>query len=131
MPKKKIDFDTVRTMGLKLPEVEESTMFRSPALKVRGRLLACIAINKSAEPGTLVVRTGFEERAEMIATAPDIYYVTNHYVNYPVVLVRMSQIGEDALQDLLGMGWRFISAAKPARPKRKAQPRGGRRKALR
>ena|SRR5438034_243704 len=105
----KITFDTVRKIGLQLPNVEESTMYGSPALKVRGKLLACIAIHKSAEPGSLGVCISFDDRAAMIAEAPDKYYLTEHYVNYPVVLVRLSRVGQDEMRDLLNMAWRFVS----------------------
>jgi hypothetical protein len=43
-------FDDVRRIGLALPGVEESTTYRGPSLKIRGKLLTCPAINKSAEP---------------------------------------------------------------------------------
>jgi len=108
-PKAKVNFDTVRKIALQLPEVEDSSAYGSPAFKVRGKLLACIAINKSAEPGSLVVRLDFDRRAELIETAPDIYYLTDHYVNYPSVLVRLSRIEPDALKDLLGMAWSFVT----------------------
>jgi len=42
----------VRTMGLALPEVEEGTAYGSPALNVRGKMFACLAIHRSAEPNT-------------------------------------------------------------------------------
>jgi hypothetical protein len=96
---KKLSFDNVRKLGLALPNVEESTMYGSPALKVKGKLLACIAINKSAEPNSLGVRVDFDERDAMIAEAPDKYYVTDRYVYYPVVLARLSRIREDELRD--------------------------------
>ena len=67
MPRNKIDFDTVRRMALSLPDVEESTTYGSPALKVRGKLLTCIAVHKSAEPDSLAVRIDFEHRAELMA----------------------------------------------------------------
>jgi len=108
-PKAKVNFDTVRKIALQLPEVEDSSAYGSPAFKVRGKLLACIAINKSAEPGSLVARLDFDRRAELIETAPDIYYLTDHYVNYPSVLVRLSRIEPDALKDLLGMAWSFVT----------------------
>jgi hypothetical protein len=115
MPKTKIDFDTVRTIALGLSDVAESTMYGSPAFKVRGELLTCFAINKSAEPNTLAVRIDFDRRAELMADAPDVYYLTDHYVNYPVVLVRLSRIQLDALRDLLGMSWRFATSKIPGR----------------
>ena len=109
MPRNKIDFNTVRKIALSLPDVEESTIYRSPALKVRGKLLACIPIHRSAETDSVAVRIDFDRRAELMAAAPDVYYLTDHYVNYPVVLVRLSRIHADALRDLLSMAWRFVT----------------------
>ena len=92
-----------------LPDVEESTIHGAPSLKVRGRLLTCPALHASAEPNTLAVRIDFDQRAELMAAEPGVYYVTDHYVNYPTVLVRLSRIDRDSLRDLLGMAWRFVS----------------------
>lgn len=75
-------------------------------------MFACLAINRSAEPNTLAVCIDFDQRDELIAEQPRTYYLTDHYVNYPCVLVRLSRIREDALRDLLLMGWRFISSTK-------------------
>jgi len=82
MPRTAVNFDTVRKIGLALPGVEESTPYGSPALKVHGKLLACVPAHRSAEPGSLVVRVGFDDRAELLAAAPDVYYMTDHYLDY-------------------------------------------------
>ena len=124
MPKQKIDFDTVRRIALSLPDVEESTMYGSPALKVRGKMLACIPTNKAAEPDSVIMSVDFERRAEMLATSPDIYYLKDHYVNYPAVLVRLRRIHIDALRDLVGMAWRFASQQGPRVKRRAADKRG-------
>jgi hypothetical protein len=118
MPRAKVTFDTVREIGAGLPEVEDATAYGSPALKVRGTLLACIAVNKSAEPGTLAVRIDFEQRDALLAEAPETYYLTDHYAPYPSVLVRLSKIQKDQLRDLLGAAWRFVTS-KQKRPSRK------------
>jgi hypothetical protein len=110
MPRKKVTFDVVREIGLALPDVEDSTTYGSRALKVRGKLLACLAINKSAEPDSLAVRIDFDQRDGLLAEAPEMYYLTDHYRNYPVVLVRLSQIRVDQLRDLLGASWRFVTS---------------------
>lgn len=124
MPRKPLSFDDVRKIGLKLPDVEESTAYGTPALKVRKALLTCPAINKSAEPDTIVVRIGFDDRDRLIKEQPAVYYVTDHYVNYPSVLVRLSQIRKDALRELLGTAWRFvIERAPPAKKKRSGSRR--------
>jgi hypothetical protein len=120
MPKSTIDFDTVRKIGLALPGVEESTAYGFPALKVGGKLLACVPANRSAEPGSIVVRVDFDERAELLAAAPDVYYVTDHYADYSAVLVRLSRVNPGVLRDLLGMAHKFVTAnAAPRSPSRK------------
>jgi hypothetical protein len=110
MPTKKIDFDVVREIALAMPDVEESALHGHPSLKVSGRLLACPAIHKSAEPNSLAVRIGFDERQALLASQPDVYYVTDHYINHPAVLVRLSRIRLDSLRDLLATAWRFASS---------------------
>jgi len=112
-----INFDTVRKIGLTLPGVQESTSYGAPALKVRGKLLACVPTHHSAEPGSLMVRVGFDDRAELLAAAPDVYYVTDHYLGYSAVLVRMSRVTPDALRDLLGMAHMFVTADTQRRPR--------------
>jgi hypothetical protein len=120
MPRHSIDFDTVRKIACELADVQESTG-RGSAITVRGKLLTFIPIHKSAEPGSLAVRLGIDQRAELISAAPDIYYVTDHYLNYPTVLVRLSRIQPDALKDLLGMAWTFVTM-KPVGGKRPSRP---------
>ena len=112
-----INFDTVRKLGRALPGVEESTAYGAPALKVRGQLLACVPTHRTAEPGSLMVRVGFDDRAELLAGAPDIYYVTEHYLGYSGVLVRLSRVTPEILRDLLGMAHKFVTANASRRPK--------------
>jgi hypothetical protein len=113
MPPAKVTFDVVREIGLALPDVEESTSYGSFALKVRGDLLACVPTNTSAEPGSLVVRMDFDQRAALLAEAPRTYYVTDHYLNYPAVLVRMPQIQVEQMRDLLSASWKFVTSGNP------------------
>jgi hypothetical protein len=107
----KVTFNTVRKIAASIPDVEVSESPRGFSLKVHGKLLACEAIHKSAEPDTLLVRIDGDERESMIADAPNIYYVTDHYVNFPSVLVRLSRVDREALRDLLLASRRFVSAS--------------------
>jgi hypothetical protein len=122
MPKSAINFETVRKIGLTFPEVEESTAYGQPALKIHGKLLACLPASRSAEPGSLAVRIDFADRAELLAEAPDVYYVTEHYVDYNAVLVRLSRVDPGVLRDLLGVAYKFVtrkSAPRSPSPKRR------------
>jgi hypothetical protein len=116
-------FRSVRAIGLRLPGVEEGTMYGTPALKLGKRLIACIASNKAAEPGTLVVRTDFEQRDALIEEAPDTYYLKEHYQTYPVVLIRLSKVSPDAMRDLLNAAHRLVSAAENEKKRKGRKPR--------
>ncbi|HEY3645949.1 MAG TPA: MmcQ/YjbR family DNA-binding protein [Gammaproteobacteria bacterium] len=106
----------MRDIAMALPDVQESTLHGVPSFKVRGKLLACPALHKSADPESLVVRIGPAERAQLISSEPDTYYLTPHYSKYPMVLVRLSHIDRTSLRDLLERSWSFAGAkAGPAR----------------
>jgi len=82
-----------------------------------------VPAHRSAEPGSLAVRVDFDDRAELLAAAPDVYYVTDHYLNYSAVLVRLSRVTPDVLRDLLAVAHKFVTAdtarRSPSRNKRK------------
>ena len=113
MPRSKIDFETVRRIGLALPGVEEGGAYGARALRVRGKLLACEPTNRSAEPGSLVVKMDDEDRDALLAEAPEAYHLPDHYKNYNSVLVRLDHISPDELRDLLGMAYKFVTRARP------------------
>ena len=110
-------FDIVRRVGLALPGVEATTKYDgSPVLKTHGIFVAGLAMHRSAEPETLVVRVGLDEREWMLEDAPETYYVTDYYRPYPVVLARLSRIDRDALRDLLTVS-RRLALAKTRKPR--------------
>jgi len=110
-----------------LPAVEESTAYGQPALKMRGKLLACLPAHRSAEPDSLVVMVDFADRAELVAADPDVYYVTDHYVGHTSVLVRLSRVNPDVLRDLLGMAHKFVTDKAASRSAaRKRRKKGAR-----
>jgi hypothetical protein len=107
---KRTGFETVRAIGAALPGVEVATAWGAPALKVGGKMFVCMATHKSAEPNTLVVRMDFAQRDMLIEEDPATYYLKDHYVDYPCVLVRLSRVQADALRDLVQTAYRFVSA---------------------
>src|SRR3954447_16174995 len=102
--RKAANFEAVRAVGREFPDLCQGTMYGSPALKLGKRLVACVAIHRSAEPGSLVVRTDFEQRSALLDDDPGTYYITDHYANHPVVLVRLARLHQDQLHDLLAAG---------------------------
>ena len=122
MAKKRITFDDVRKLTEGLDGVEVGTTYGTPALRVRGKVFACIANHRSAEPDTLVAVIGFDEREQLLEADPATYYLKDHYRNSPAVLVRLRQIHRDALRDLLLMAWRFAADRRARRADRRPAP---------
>jgi hypothetical protein len=122
MAKPLSDFDLVRKIGQSFPGVEEGTCFAKPALKIGGKMFACMSAHRSAEPGTLVVRLPFDRREELLSEAPDIYYLTDHYVGYPSILVRLRKIAPDALRGLLAGALQYVQA-QPRKRQASRRPR--------
>ena len=114
-------FKLVEKIGRTLPDVEVTTAWNTPALKVRGRMFVCIASNKAAEPDTLVVMMDFAQRDALIEDDPKTYYLKEHYVGYPCVLVRLARVQPDALRDLVVSAHRFMNAAARKKPPRRAR----------
>lgn len=103
-------FKPVEAIGKTLPGVEVTTTWGKPALKLDGRMFVCLASHKSAEPDTLVVMMDFPDRDALLEDDPDTYYLKEHYVGYPCVLVRLSKVPADALRDLVVGAHRYVGA---------------------
>ena len=115
--------DVLREIALQLPDVEDATTGRGVAFKARGRLLVCAAIHASAEPSSVVIRIGAQERARLMAAYPGALYLTAHYAKHPAVLARLARLDRDSLRDILSAAWLFVTekavAGKRAGPRRK------------
>jgi len=95
-------------LALTLPDVTLETKYDgTPVLRMGSAFLAGLASHVSAEPDTLIVRMDVDERELLLEDAPDAYYLTEYYRPYPVVLVRLSRVNDDALRDLLAVSWRL------------------------
>jgi hypothetical protein len=122
-PQDGVDYATVRALALAHAEVVDSSTLRGISFKARGKLLACKAIHRSAEPESLMVRVGAAERDRLIAAQPGIYYVTAHYLAYDSVLVRLASIDAKGLRAVFSAAWHFVaesavSRRKPAKRKK-------------
>ena len=107
---KGVTFDTVRAIAQTLSGAEESTSYGTPAFKVKGKLFA--RFHQGGE--ALVVSVDFDQREEMMNTSPEKFYITDHYLKYPWVLVRMASVTPDELRDLLIGSWRRVTTGKTA-----------------
>ena len=97
-----VTFQTVRELALALPEVEEGTSYGTPAFKVKGKLLA--RLKEDGE--TLVVKIDFDTQEILMRADPETFFLTDHYVGWPTILVRLARVDRDDLARLLEDSWR-------------------------
>ena len=83
-----------------LPEVEQSTWYGTPALKVRGK-----GFCRVKDAGTVVLAASLEDKQMLFEAAPDIYYETEHYRGWPTMLVRIAAISDGELSCRLRRSW--------------------------
>ncbi|HEY8583638.1 MAG TPA: MmcQ/YjbR family DNA-binding protein [Capillimicrobium sp.] len=96
-------WDDVRAAGLALPEVQESTWFRTPSLKVRTKSMCRLR----SDPDALVVRVlDLADREALLRSDPEVFFTTPHYDGYPYVLVRLEAVDPATLRELIEDAWR-------------------------
>jgi hypothetical protein len=110
-------FDQVRKIAMRLEGVEEATSYGTPAFKVNGALIARLR----DDIGALVVRMNIEDRGELIAADPQTYFITDHYLEYPYILVSLERVEPDAMRDLLGAAWKSAAAEKRRTARKKVR----------
>ncbi len=57
----------------------------------------------------IVLAMPFDRREEMMAEDPETYFITEHYREYPYVLVSLARVRREALPDLLKIAHRAAS----------------------
>lgn len=112
------DWDDVVRIARRLPEVEESTWFRTPSLTVKGK--GFVRLRTEAE-GLMVVMCTIEEKEALLASGDPAFATTPHYDGYGAVLVDLDRVDPDQLTELLEEAWRLkaparLRATRPAPP---------------
>ncbi len=121
-PKAGIDFEGVRRIATAMESVVEGRYYGLPAFFIGGRFFAGYRADIEALPVVLT----FEDRDFLIRAKPDVFYITDHYRNYPAVLVRLATVTEAEVREVLESA-REIAVAlgpkRPSKPRRAARPR--------
>jgi len=100
-------FDDVRNIALAWPEVEDGTSYGTPALKVRKKMLV-----RLKEDGDTLVMPGVpaEERDMLVESQPRVFFFTDHYRDYPMVLIRLSKTRRATVEPLLWRQWQALAS---------------------
>ena len=96
-------FDDVRAW----PEVEDGTSYGTPALKVRKKLLARL---KEDHDSLVMPGVPQDEREMLVESRPKLFYFTDHYRDYPIVLIRLSKAARADVEPSLLRQWRALAS---------------------
>lgn len=99
-------WDDVIALGQELPDVEVSTSYGTPALKVHGKLITRLRL----EDDSLVLpEVPIDEREVLLEAEPDTFHITAHYLDYPIVLARLATLEPARLRPFLLRRWRAVA----------------------
>ena len=104
MAKKRIDWEELKALALslELPNVEVTTAWGKPVLKAHGKNWVWWSPHEDA----LVFKVPKEEREILIEAEPYRFFVTDHYKNHGLVLMRPEAFDKEwALANLIKV-WR-------------------------
>lgn len=93
-------------VALALPGAEASVSYGTPAVKVRGKILSRW---RTEAEGALAIRCDFLDRQILLQAQPDVFFVTDHYLNYPMILMRIEKVSKDVLLDVAERAWRLVA----------------------
>jgi hypothetical protein len=102
-----VTFDDVRKMALAWPEVEDGTSYGTPALKVRKKMLARL---REDHDSLVIPGVSLDEREMLIESQQKVFYFTDHYRDYPMVLIRLSKARGAIVEPLLRRHWRTLAS---------------------
>lgn len=106
--KKSLNFDDIRRVALSFPGVEEGTSYGTPAFRVSGKFIT--RLHDSGE--AMVMRVSMDEREMLMEQDPETFFITDHYRDYPIVLMRISSVPEPVFRRYFEQSWRAQAAKK-------------------
>ncbi len=108
--RKPLSFTDVRRIALALPGVEEAPWYGTPGFKVKGKGFTRL---KEKLDDVIVLGVGtLLERDFLLERDPAAFFITDHYRDYPALLIRLAAIDEATLTELLTTAWRRTAPKK-------------------
>jgi hypothetical protein len=104
--------DDAHQLLLGLTNVLEGRSHGMPSYLVNGRFFARF---RDADTVLVLQLATIGERDVLMELDPAAFFFTEHYRNYPAVLVRLVEVAPALLAEVVQEAWRHVSAMPPAR----------------
>jgi hypothetical protein len=116
-----IDAEDVRRTALSFPETVEKEAWSMPTFRVAGKMYVTIPDDQTS----FAVRCPRHERAELIASEPEKFWVPPHEASSAWVRVRLAALEDlDELRDILVDSWRQAAPDRLAEEHPELRPAG-------
>jgi hypothetical protein len=102
-------YQRVLDIAERLPGVESTRAYGTPCIKVDGKILARL---RSESEGGLALRCDFPERQMLMQADPAAFYLTDHYLDWPMVLINLAEVRWAAMPNLIETAWRMVATKK-------------------
>lgn len=99
----------LKKIALSFPEANEKPSYGKPSYFIAKKFFTRL---RKEDNSLVVVVDGMDQRDMMLELDPATYHITDHYKDYPAVLVRMERITPDELRTMLERRWRKIAPKK-------------------
>lgn len=108
-----VSWEEVVAFAVTLPEVAESTSYRTPSLKVAGTLLGRL---RTESEGGLALKCSAADKEALLAGSDPAFYTTPHYDGHNYILVNLDLVEAEELFELVTEAWHI---AAPTRLRKK------------
>lgn len=99
-------YQRVLALAAQFPGVEDTRAYGTPCIKVKGKVMARL---RTEAEGGLALRCDFPERHMLLQADPRAFYVTDHYKDWPMVLINLAEVRWDAMPGLVEAAWRMVA----------------------
>lgn len=120
--------EEARQLLLRFPNVSEGRSYGFPAFLLNGRFLARF---RDGDKVLVLQLATIDDRDFLMQLDPRAFFFTEHYRDYPAVLVRLAEVPPALLAGVLTDAWRHVSTLPPPRSQSRRRGRSGRKRPAR
>lgn len=119
-PPRGVEVADARRLLLGLANVSEGRSYGFPSFLLNGRFFARF---RDDDTVLVLLLASIGDREVLMQIEPRAFFFTEHYRNFPSVLIRLAEVPPSLFKDVVTASWRHASAKPPARPRRKSAAR--------
>ncbi|MEM7365593.1 MAG: MmcQ/YjbR family DNA-binding protein [Pseudomonadota bacterium] len=102
-------YDRVIEIASQYPGVESSRSYGTPSIKVAGKVMARL---RTEAEGGLALRCDVVEQETLMATDPEVFYITDHYKGSDMFLINLEKVDWVTMEALIESAWYLVAKPK-------------------